>query len=101
MRCYFFWVALMLGMSVSAQSEREWETYLNEVMTIEDVGTAAWEEMYEQLCELDLHPIDLNRASREQLEGLSLSVWAYEIAGRVANDPFVGLSATTIAYLFR
>jgi hypothetical protein len=34
MRCYFFWVALMLGMSVSAQSEREWETYLNEVMTI-------------------------------------------------------------------
>ena len=50
MRCYFFWVALMLGMSVSAQSEREWETYLNEVMTIEDVGTAAWEEMYELLC---------------------------------------------------
>ena len=70
MRCYFFWVALMLGMSVSAQSEREWETYLNEVMTIEDVGTAAWEEMYEQLCELDQHPMDLNHASREQLEQL-------------------------------
>ena len=46
-----------------AQSEREWETYLNEVITIEDVGTAAWEEMYEQLCELDQHPMDLNCAS--------------------------------------
>ena len=70
MRRNFLWVALMLGMGVSAQSDRLWETYLNEVMTIEDVGTAAWEEMYEQLCELDQHPIDLNQASREQLEQL-------------------------------
>ena len=70
MRCYFFGVALMLGISVSAQSERPWETYLNEVMTIEDVGAAAWEEMYELLCELDQHPMDLNHASREQLEQL-------------------------------
>lgn len=70
MRCCFFWVALMLGMSVSAQSEREWETYLRDVVTVEDVGTAAWEEMYEQLCELDQHPMDLNQASREQLEQL-------------------------------
>ena len=54
MRCCFFWVALMLGMSVSAQSEREWETYLRDVVTVEDVGTAAWEEMYEQLCELPI-----------------------------------------------
>ena len=56
--------------TASAQSEREWETYLNEVMTIEDVGTAEWEEMYEQLCELDQHPMDLNHTSREQLEQL-------------------------------
>lgn len=70
MRCYFFWVALMLGMSVSAQSGCEWETYLNEVMTVEDVGTEAWEEVYEQLCEWAQHPMDLNHASREQLEQL-------------------------------
>ncbi len=56
--------------TASAQSERPWETYLNEVMTIEDVGTAAWEEMYELLCELDQHPMDLNHVSREQLEQL-------------------------------
>ena len=56
--------------TASAQQEHLWETYLNEVMTIEDVGTAAWEEMYELLCELDQHPMDLNHVSREQLEQL-------------------------------
>ena len=56
--------------TASAQQEHEWEEYLNEVLTIEDVGTAAWEELYEQLCELNLHPEDLNHASREQLEQL-------------------------------
>ncbi|MBO7539886.1 MAG: helix-hairpin-helix domain-containing protein [Prevotella sp.] len=70
MRNIFFCAALMLGMSVSAQSAREWETYLREVITVEDVGSAAWEEMYEQMCELDQHPINLNQASREQLEQL-------------------------------
>ena len=70
MRCFFFWVALMLGISVSAQSVHEWETYLREVITVEDVGSAAWEEMYEQMCELGQHPINLNQASREQLEQL-------------------------------
>lgn len=56
--------------TASAQQEHEWEEYLNEVLTIEDVGTAAWEELYEQLCELNQHPVDLNHASREQLEQL-------------------------------
>lgn len=56
--------------TASAQQEHEWEEYLNEVLTIEDVGTAAWEELYEQLCELNLHPMDMNHASREQLEQL-------------------------------
>jgi hypothetical protein len=56
-------------MAVHAQ-QREWEQYLNEVMTVEDVGTAAWEETYEWLCEQEEHPIDINRATREQLEQL-------------------------------
>ena len=56
--------------TASSQQEHEWEEYLNEVLTIEDVGTAAWEELYEQLCELNQHPMDMNHASREQLEQL-------------------------------
>ena len=70
MKAQIVCVLLMMSLAAKAQSAHEWETYLREVVTVEDVGSAAWEEMYEQLCELDQHPIDLNRASREQLEQL-------------------------------
>ena len=63
-------VLLMLSPVAQAQSGPVWETYLREVITVEDVGNDAWETMYEQLCELAQHPLDLNRASREQLEQL-------------------------------
>ena len=55
---------------VQAQSGHEWERYLNEVMTAEDAGSAAWEDTYDLLCELEQHPMDINQATREQLEQL-------------------------------
>ena len=61
---------MVMTLSVQAQSEHGWEVYLNEVMTTEDVGTAQWEETYELLCELEQHPMDINQATREQLEQL-------------------------------
>lgn len=70
MKAQIVCVLLVLSLAAKAQSAHEWETYFREVVTVEDVGSAAWEEMYEQLCELDQHPIDLNRDSREQLEQL-------------------------------
>ena len=70
MKAQIVCVLLMMSMAATAQSEHEWETYLREVVTVEDVGSATWEEMYEQLCELGQHPMDLNHASREQLEQL-------------------------------
>ena len=70
MKAHIVSVLLVLSLAAKAQSEHEWETYLREVVTVEDVGTEVWEEMYEQLCELNQHPIDLNHASREQLEQL-------------------------------
>jgi hypothetical protein len=60
----------LLGVSVGAQTERPWEGYLREVMTVEDVESAAWEETYELLCDLEQHPMNLNQVSREQLEQL-------------------------------
>ena len=64
-------IVLLLTVSyVSAQDEREWEKYLNEVMTEEDVGETLWEEAYELLCEREQHPLDLNHATREELEQL-------------------------------
>ena len=55
---------------VQAQSGHEWERYLNEVMTAEDAGSAAWEDTYDLLCELEQHPLDINQATQEQLEQL-------------------------------
>ena len=67
----FFCGMLTLSQDAVAQTEHAWEKYLNEVMTVEDVGQNVWEDTYEQLCELELHPMDINRATREQLEELN------------------------------
>jgi hypothetical protein len=61
---------MVMTLNVQAQSERAWTQYFNEVMTVEDVGTTQWEETYELLCELEQHPMDINQATREQLEQL-------------------------------
>lgn len=65
MLCLLFWLAL----GVNAQT-RPWEAYLNEVMTQEDMASAAWEQTYDLLCELEEHPMDINQVTREQLEEL-------------------------------
>ena len=70
MRTFYLLVALVLGMGVSAQEARPWERYVNEVMTQEDAESEAWEDTYELLCELEQHPLDINAATREQLEEL-------------------------------
>ena len=63
-------MALAFGMGMNAQEARPWERYLNEVMTQEDAESETWEETYELLCELEQHPLDINSATREQLEEL-------------------------------
>ena len=66
----FCW--LLLPLVVGAQTaQRPWQTYLNEVMTAEDVGETAWEDTYNLLCEREQHPLDINEATREQLEELT------------------------------
>lgn len=69
MRTLTLFVLLLVVHAVSAQQgHRPWEEYLHEVMTMEDDGTVDWEDLYDQLCDLEQHPLDLNRATREQLE---------------------------------
>ena len=68
--CIILLIMLVFGMRVSAQEARPWERYMNEVMTQEDAESASWEETYEWLCELEQHPLDINSATREQLEEL-------------------------------
>ena len=70
MRTQIVLLFMWISWSVQAQSGHEWERYLNEVMTAEDAGSAAWEDTYDLLCELEQHPMDINLAMREQLEQL-------------------------------
>ena len=61
---------LILPLVVKAQETHQWEQYLNQVMTADDAESEAWEQTYDLLCELEQHPIDINRVTREQLEEL-------------------------------
>lgn len=60
----------MVSLGAYAQAEHPWEKYLNEVMTAEDAESEAWEQTYDLLCELELHPLNINHATREELEQL-------------------------------
>lgn len=60
-------ISFLLGFSLGISAQ---EAYINEVMTQEDATSETWEETYEQLCELSQHPLDINSATREQLEAL-------------------------------
>lgn len=61
---------LLFTLNVNSQSLRPWVEILTADMTAEDMESAAWENTYEMLCELEQEPLDLNTASREELEAL-------------------------------
>ncbi len=58
------------ALSCIAQKDRKWETYFKEVCSMEDAESETWENAYEQLCELEENKIDLNKASKEDLDKL-------------------------------
>ena len=65
MRTRIVYLLLWAVLGAKAQETRPWEQYLNEVMTQDDLESSSWEETYELLCELEQHPLDINRATRE------------------------------------
>lgn len=60
--------ALCVSMTYAQESQHSWESLLNDVMALEDGESLSWQETYDILCELEQHPIDLNNATREDLE---------------------------------
>lgn len=70
MRTGIIFVMLMAVLGVRAQREHQWEQYLNQVMTVEDMESEEWQLNYDLLCELERHPININMTSREELEEL-------------------------------
>ena len=61
---------LMLTLTVAGQESRPWEQLLAEVLTVEDMEAADWEDTYDLLCALEQQPLNLNTAAREELESL-------------------------------
>ena len=55
-----------------AQEDRQddWQRYMDQTGTLEDVETAGWETVQETLSELAEHPFDINTATRDDLSQL-------------------------------
>lgn len=69
--------------AIMAQERPEWDSYLDEVMTTDEAETTVWDDTREQLEEMAQHPIDLNLATREELEQLPF-LTARQIEGLLA-----------------
>lgn len=61
-------LSFLLPVSLYGQTSRPWEQLLSDVMTVEDVESSAWEDTYNLLCDLEEQPMNLNAATREELE---------------------------------
>ena len=55
---------------LSAQQSRPWQDDFWQWVEADEGDAAQWEEAFDQLTELENHPINLNSATREQLERL-------------------------------
>lgn len=61
------WLALT-ALAIHAQTSANWQEVFAQWVETEGGETAQWEEAFDILSELNAHPVDLNTASREQLE---------------------------------
>lgn len=52
----------------SPHDTRQWETLIGELIDDSDDDAADWEETYDALCSLEQSPIDINTATKEDLE---------------------------------
>lgn len=57
---------------VAAQQPQRWDDYAEQTLQNENVDAPTWEDMQELLNELTQHPLDLNRATRTELEQLPM-----------------------------
>lgn len=63
-------LAVLVLHAQEGQEVHSWERYLNQVMTAEDMASEEWQLNYDLLCELEQHPININKTTREELEQL-------------------------------
>lgn len=67
-----FLMSLMLlsALTLLAQKQDEWQPLLYQLNEMEDMEATDWDNYYEFLCELEQNPLNINTATREELEQL-------------------------------
>lgn len=59
---------LCLTTAQSQEQHRSWQDVYNELTTADDAESTLWEENHDLLEQLAAHPLNLNKATREDLE---------------------------------
>ncbi len=57
-----------ISLHIDAEQTHEWEQFLYQLSELEDIESSLWESSFELLCDLEENPININTASREDLE---------------------------------
>ena len=57
-----------ISLHIDAEQTHEWEQFLYQLSELEDIESSSWESSFELLCDLEENPININTASREDLE---------------------------------
>lgn len=65
-----FFLCLIVVAPAVAQEQRSWEELWSQWSTAEDIDSEGWEDTFEMLTDLEESPLDINTATREQLEQL-------------------------------
>ena len=65
-----FLLTLLLMCPIAASADTEWETWLEDLMQDGDYSEAQYEEMYNSLSDMTQNKININHATRQELEAL-------------------------------
>lgn len=67
-----FFILLLFCQINSAYAEQihEWEQFLYQLSELEDIESSSWESSFNLLCDLEMNPININTATRDELEQL-------------------------------
>ena len=69
-RLFIIVICLFSVALCQAQEDGSWQHIFRQISEVEDLESGAWEEAYELLSDMAEQPIDINLATREELEAL-------------------------------
>lgn len=64
----YIYILFCISLHIDAEQTHEWEQFLYQLSELEDIESSSWESSFELLCDLEENPININTASREDLE---------------------------------